>query len=328
MQFVSESLAKTLVSIGEAIEVVEDVFLSLHRGEAEVFPVVLGHGSDPATSFSMKSGLVSSQRLVGLKVGTYWPANHGRGLASHGSTTFFLDDETGLPKAVVSASHLTALRTAAADGVAIRRLSRPDAEALGLVGAGHQAWFDLLAALQVRPIREVFIWSRNADNAERFAERARAELGLAARSMDLKAVVERADIIVTVTASREPLVRREWVRLGAHISAMGADARGKQELDPELVASARLFADVRDQAVTIGEFEAAFEAKLILPSDITPLGAVLDAAAPGRTHAREITIFDSSGMALQDLAIGAFVLGRAEHADLASLEPARQPTLS
>jgi ornithine cyclodeaminase len=314
MKFVSEATARSLVTIRDAIGVVEEMFLALHRQQAEVFPVVLGHGSDPGSRFSMKSGLIRDQGLVGLKVGTYWPGNRTRGLESHGSTTFFLDDATGAPRALVSASHLTALRTAAADGVAIKHLARPGAVTLGVVGAGHQAWFDVLAAMEVRPIERLLVWSRTAANAERFAQRARDELGLDARAGDLQAVVEAADVLLTVTAASEPLVRRAWVRPGVHISAMGADARGKHELDPQLVGDAALFADVVEQALSIGEYEAAFDAGLIQEASVTPLGAVVAGVRPGRTSPEAITIFDSSGIALQDLAIGAFALAAAERA--------------
>lgn len=309
MKVITEAQARELITLEQAIDLMQAVFLALHRGEAEVFPVVLGHGSDASTRFSMKAGLIRSTGAVGLKVGTYWPGNRARGLESHGSTTLLLDDETGAPRAVVGASHLTALRTAAADGVAVRALARPEASTLGLVGAGHQAWFDMLAVIAVRPIDTIRVWSRTVAAAEDFAERARRETGLDVRAADLRAVVEAADVLVTATAASQALVRREWVRPGTHLSAMGADARGKQELDPAILPSARLWADDVEQSLTIGEFEAAYERGLIGRDAVTPIGAVLDQAVPGRQTPEDITVFDSSGLALQDLAIAAHVLG-------------------
>ncbi|WP_372782926.1 ornithine cyclodeaminase family protein [Phenylobacterium sp.] len=320
MKFISESDAARLVTIDQAIDLMEVLFLSLEGDDVVLFPVVMGANSDGLGRFGVKSGLIRSRRLLGLKVGSYFPQNPARGLPSHGSTTLLLDDATGLPTALVSSAWLTALRTAAADGVAVRRLSNPDAEVVAIVGAGHQAWFDLLAVRAVRTVREVRVWAREPAKAERFACRARDELGLAAWAADLPAALRGAQIVVCGTAAREPLVRREWIDPGAHISAMGADGPGKQELDIELVATARLFADVVAQSVAIGEFEAAARAGRIEASIITPLGEALRDPTHGRHTPDEITIFDSSGIAVQDLAIADFALraAGASARDLAS----------
>ncbi len=310
MLFVSEDVAKRVVSIPDAIETIEAMFREYGRGEATVFPVVLGHGPDPVTRFSMKSGLLQTRRVVGLKVGSYWPGNRAQGKEAHASTTLLLDPETGYAQALVAASHLTALRTAGADAVAVRQLARQNSSTLAIIGAGHQAWFELLAIRQVRPIEKVLIANRSREAAEAFAKRVREELGLDAVAVAAKEAVQGADIIATVTAACEPLFEAAWVRPGTHVSAMGADGEGKQELDPQLVAKASLFADVVQQSITVGEYEAAFKAGLIETDRITPLGAVLN-GSPGRTAEEQITIFDSSGMALQDLAICSLALDKA-----------------
>jgi len=307
MQVIPEETARERVSLERAIDAVEAVFVALERGEAALFPVVMGANSDGAGRFGVKSGRIASKALLGMKIGTYWPGNVAKGLESHGSTTFLLDDATGFPRAVVGASHLTALRTAAADAVAIRRLAKADAAVLAVVGAGHQAWYDLKAACLVRPIREVRVWSRTAPQAERFAARACRELGLDCRALPLADAVGGADIVICATAAGEPLVQPQWVKPGAHVSAMGADSVGKQELSPQLVATARRFADVVAQSISIGEFQSAVRAGLIEAADISTLGsALLD--PDFRRRDDEITIFDSSGMALQDLAMAELAL--------------------
>lgn len=315
MQFVSEEVAARVVSMAEAIEAVEVMFREYGRDMAEVFPVAQGHGPDAGTSFSIKSGLIRASRAVGLKVGTYWPDNRARGLAAHASTTLLLDPDTGYPKALVAASYLTSLRTAASDAVAVRHLSREGSRTLALFGAGHQAWFELLAVREVRPVETVLVANRSPQAAESFARRIRAELGLEARAASAREALEAADIVVTVTAARESLFESAWVRPGTHVSAMGADAPGKQELDTALVARASLFADVVRQSVTIGEYEAAHKAGLADAGRITPIGAVLN-GAPGRTSAEQITVYDSSGMALQDLAVCSLALAKAAEAGL------------
>jgi alanine dehydrogenase len=311
MLIVTERVAERLVTMDEAIDVVEDAFARLYRGEAEVFPVVAGRGDRADTFFGVKSGVIDPAALVGFKIGTYWPANRLLSLAAHASTTFLLDSETGRLRALLASSYLTCVRTAAADGVGIRHLSRPESTTVGMVGAGHQAWFELKAACEVRPIKRVLVWNRTPIAGETFARRVREELHIEASTANLRSAVEEADIVITSTASREPLVSREWVRPGTHISAMGSDAVGKGELSPALIRLGRLFCDVVDQSITLGDFESAFLAGLIDRNGIVPLGAVITGDNPGRTSEADITIFDSSGTALQDLAIGGLVLSKA-----------------
>ena len=315
MQFVNEDVASKVVCMADAIAAIEAMFRDYGRDMAEVFPVAQGHGPDAGTSFSIKSGLIRTSRVVGLKVGSYWPENRTRGLTAHASTTLLLDPETGYPKALVAASHLTSLRTAASDAVAVRQLARVDSRILALVGAGHQAWFELLAVREVRPIETVLVANRSPQAAENFARRIREELGLHAEATAMREAVAKADIIVTVTAARAALFEAGWVRPGTHVSAMGADGPGKQELDPALVAASSLFADVVRQSVTIGEYEAAHKAGLIDADRITPIGAVLN-GAPGRTSPEQVTVYDSSGMALQDLAICSLALAKASEGGL------------
>ncbi|WP_445990241.1 ornithine cyclodeaminase family protein [Chromobacterium haemolyticum] len=319
MFFVSEAIAARVVGILDAIEVVEDVFRQLFRGEARAYPAVMAKGPSMAELFGVKCGALDNGAIYGAKLGSYWPGNRYSGLPAHASSTLLLDAETGFPKALIAATYLTSLRTAAANGAAIRHLAREDSHSVGLVGAGHQAWFELQAAIAVRPVDCVRIWNRNMPEAERLAERVRHELGIQdAAASDLESTVKAADIVITVTAARQPLVSREWVQPGTHISAMGSDAPGKQELDASLVASARLFTDLLEQSVSLGEFEAAIKEGLIRQEDIVTLGAVIDGSAKGRAGRDDITIFDSSGIGLQDLAIGALALKRALELKLVS----------
>lgn len=323
MYLVNEATAAELVDMVEAIDVIEMAFVQLHRGDAEIFPVVMGHGRTSGSLFSVKSGAIHPTLVAGVKIGSYWPDNPRSGIPAHASTTLLLDPDTGLPKALIAASYLTALRTAASNGVAIRQLSRPDSRSLGLVGAGHQAWFELKAACAVRPIDRLRVWSRTEAGAERLAARARRELGIEdSRYSPLDQTVSTADIIITVTAARSPLVEQPWVRPDAHISAMGSDAVGKQELAPDLIAASRLFADSVEQSITLGDYETPFAQGLIQRTDVRSIGSVIDGACPGRQTAQDITLYDSSGLALQDLAIGAYVLDKAMHRGLAEHMPA------
>lgn len=310
MLYVSEETAISVVTMADAIKAIEEVFCDIGRGEAKVFPMVMGHGLMQGTSFSMKSGLLTNRGVVGLKVGSYWPDNRKQGQKAHASTTLLLDPDTGYARALVGASHMTALRTAAADAVAVRHLSRHDSSTLAIFGAGHQAWYELLAICEVRKIEKVFIINRSKETAEAFARRIREDLSIEAAAAEAPEALQQADIIVTVTAAHEALFPAGLVRAGAHISAMGADGEGKQELDPALLAKAELFADVVQQSITVGEYEKAFKTGMIDKERITPLGAVLNGQT-GRASDQQITVFDSSGMALQDIAICALALEKA-----------------
>ena len=313
MILVSEQTARTLVSIDDAIAAVEACFVALETGDGTVFPVVSEHGTSPRSSMVLKSGCLRTgdDVMLGVKLGTYWPDNVAAGLESHGSTVLLIDDATGMPRALVGASHLTALRTAAADAVAVKYLAAPDAETLGIVGAGHQARFELQAVARVRSIARVRIWARDAERAAAFAAEARVAGFADVAAASLEETVSTSRIVVAVTSAHEPLVQREWVAAGTHVSSMGSDIVGKQELDPQLVASSTLFADVVAQALTIGEFQHAAAAGSIDASRVRAIGEVAAGRAPGRTRSDEITVFDSSGVAAQDLAIAHVALRNA-----------------
>ena len=207
---------------------------------------------------------------------------------------------------------LNAWRTAAADALAVQHLARADARVLTLIGAGHQALHDVLAIAEVRALERIHVCSRSTASAEALAATLR-ERGFPAEASDLEAAVRAADIVATVTPARAPLFPADWLRPGAHVSAMGADARGKQELDPTLLSCARLFADLPVQSRRIGEFQNLPPPPASSPNTtptITALGAVIAGAAEGRRNADEITVFDSSGVAVQDLAIADAVASR------------------
>lgn len=280
-----------------------------------MFPPLVGHGATPSNRFGAKAGVDVPHRRPGIKIGSYWAGNPERGLPAHASTTLLLDDATGRPSALVSAGYLNALRTAAADAVAVRRLARQDASIVALIGAGNQAAYELSAIRRVRDISRVRIWSRSPEKAQALASRL-AEDGLDVSAARLEDAVRQADIIVTATASREALVERSWVRPGTHISAMGADGRGKQELEIELVAAARCFADLPSQSVQIGELQHAALAGRLDAAAVVALGDVITGASPGRQGEDEITLFDSSGIAIQDIGIAALAIERARAAGL------------
>lgn len=311
MLIISESLAQELVSIEDAIEAVAATFIAMAQGKARNYPVVrevVGHAD---AVYGVKAGGDISAPFLGLKAGGYWPHNLPRGLTNHQSSTLMFDPETGRASGLVSANYLTGVRTGAASALATRALSRADATVLGIIGTGGQSVHQLRATARVRGLTRVHAWDPMPENVARFAA-AVAALGLDyVAETSPQAVAEAAEIIITVTPSQKPILLKDWVRPGTHISAMGADTKGKQELDPGLVAAARLFVDEAAQAISIGECQHAFAQGMIGAADLTALGAVLDGRAEGRRSAGEITLFDGTGVALQDLVVADLAMRRA-----------------
>ncbi len=294
-----------------AFDAIRAALIAAADGSGAVNPVVIGRGLNDGETFSMKSGLLRGLPAVGLKVGGYWPGNDAHGLPRHQSAILLLDPASGRLMAVVEGGALNGLRTAAADAVAASVLARPDAATLAIFGAGKQALHEVRAICDVRPIRRVFVTSRNAASADAMSVTLRGELppDIQVVSSDAEHAARNADILVTATPARAPLFDAAWIKPGTHVASMGSDQAGKQELPPALFPRARLFCDLPEQAVAIGEMQHA-RALVEAGQPLTAIGDVLRGAAAGRTSDDEITIFDSSGIALQDLAIAAAVLDR------------------
>ena len=313
MLIVPEALIAQLVSPEDAFAAVEATFAAMARGEAYNFPVVreaLGEGRQ----YGFKSGLDRSGQMLGVKAGGYFPGNAAKGITNHQSTVFLFDPDTGRPTAMVGGGLLTALRTAAASAISIDRLARKDAKVLGMVGAGHQAGFQLRAAARVRSFEKVIAWNLHSDMLPKLGEIA-AELGLPFEAVPLERMVE-ADVIITITSSPVASLLSAHVADGTHLACMGTDTKGKQEVEPAILGRASVFADEVAQSVTIGEAQHAVAEGLVDASAITPLGDVLIGQHPGRRSAAEITLFDGTGVGLQDLAVAAVAVQRARERGL------------
>lgn len=302
MLIVSEETCKAVVGRADAFTAVESVFAAMAREDAYNFPVIreaIGHAD---ALYGFKSGFDRAGLTLGLKSGGYWPGNMDKGLTNHQSTVFLFDPDTGQLQALVGGNYLTALRTAAASSVSIRHLARKDARVLGMVGAGHQAAFQLRAAAEQRDFEKVVAWNFHPDMLPRLAAVAE-EIGLPFEAVEREKLGAEADVIISITSAHEPLMMKDWVKPGTHIACMGTDTRGKQELDPALVAAAAVFTDEIAQSISIGETQHAVAAGLLDAAAITPIGDVINGEHPGRRSDDEITLFDGTGVGLQDLAV-------------------------
>lgn len=310
MIIVPEHAIAGLVSASDCLEAVEQVFAAMARRSARNFPVIreaLGHAD---ALYGFKSGFDRESLALGLKSGGFWPGNISRGLTNHQSTVFLFDADTGACRAVVGGNLLTALRTAAASAISIKHLARPDARVLGMIGAGHQSSFQLRAALAQRRFEKVVGWNLHQPDLARLNAVA-TELGVPFEAVDLDRLGAEADVIITITSSFDPILMAAQVRPGTHLACMGTDTAGKQEVEPALVAAATVFTDEIAQSITLGEAQHAAAQGLLAAAQITELGAVINGTHPGRTSAQEITLFDGTGVGLQDLAVASVAVDRA-----------------
>ncbi|AZO07913.1 ornithine cyclodeaminase family protein [Mesorhizobium sp. M3A.F.Ca.ET.080.04.2.1] len=299
-----------LVSPADCLIAVERVFASMANKSAYNFPVVreaIGHAE---ALYGFKSGFDREKLLLGLKSGGFWPNNVQHGLSNHQSTIFLFDADSGRCRAVVGGNLLTALRTAAASAISIKYLARPKSKVIGVIGAGHQSTFQLRAALDQRPFEKIVAWNIDPSMLVRLEEVAK-ERDLPFESVDLDRLGQEADVIITITSSFKPILKASQVRPGTHIACMGTDTKGKQEVEPEILARAIIFADEITQSATIGEAQHAVELGLITSAEITEIGAVIRGDHIGRTDAEEITLFDGTGVGLQDLAVASAAVEKA-----------------
>jgi ornithine cyclodeaminase len=301
MQYIPEEVSAGLASHEMAYDAVKAALIAASE-TATIFPVVLSHGSDPSNTYAVKSSAVAD--LAGLKVGSYWPGNEAQGQPRHNSIILLFDQSCGRIGAAVEAGKLNAYRTAAADAVAADVLARADAATLAIFGAGHQAEYEVRALARIRDLSRVMVVTRNSEKGAAFVG-ALLDEGIPAELAESEPACRAADIIVTATPAIAPLFETDWVQPGTHVASMGSDSTGKQELPPTLFDRARLFCDLPAQSRVIGEFQHATS-----ETTLTAVGDVLAGRAKGRHNAADITVFDSSGLSVQDLYVAQAVLER------------------
>ncbi len=307
MLIVPEREIADLMTREAAFDAVEKVFAAMAARDAYNFPVVreaIGHED---ALYGFKGGFDQAGLTLGLKAGGYWPNNlEKRGLINHQSTVFLFDPDTGKVKAMVGGNLLTALRTAAASSVSIKHLAREDAKVIGVIGAGHQATFQLRAALEQRQFEKVIGWNYHPEMLPNI-EKVATEAGLPFEAVELDGMGE-ADVIISITSAFAPSLMADHVAPGTHIACMGTDTKGKQEVESALLAKASVFTDEVAQSISIGEAQHAVAEGLIKESDVGEIGAVINGTNAGRTSADQITLFDGTGVGLQDLAVAAAVV--------------------
>lgn len=296
-----------------AIHVVRHACRALARGEALMPPKLylpLPHDSD----FRAMPALLRHPAACGVKWVNVHPHNPPRGLPSVMALIVMSDPPTGMPLAVMDGLLITKVRTAAAAAVAAEALARPESASVGLVGCGAQADAQIEALAELFRLRQVKVWGHAAGEAKRFCAVMRRRLPRMAWEpcATIRACVRAVDLLVTITPSRRPLVKRKWLAPGVHINAIGADGPGKQEFDAGTLRAATVVVDDRAQAIHGGELNVPVRRRQYDPAAIhATLGEVLIGRRRGRGSQTEITVFDSTGLAIHDIALGHEVLRRA-----------------
>jgi alanine dehydrogenase len=301
-----------LLTLDECIAAVEQAFALQAEGKA-LGPGVLGLHV-PDGGFHVKiAGLPLSRCYVAAKLNANFPGNPARGLPTIQGVVVLSDGETGQPLALMDSMEITALRTGAATAVAARYLARPDARVATIVGCGRQGRIQLAALARVRKLERVYAVDRDATISQQFAHQMSAELDVDVRPAAALAEVSRqSDLWVTCTPSQSPLLRREDVAPGAFVAAVGADNEHKQELDPGLLAAASVVVDSLEQCAVIGDLHHALRGGAMSLTDVhAELAEVVGGRKPGRRSPDDIVIFDSTGVAIEDVAAAAIVYEKA-----------------
>jgi len=294
-----------LLPMRECIDVMAETLKAVARGEAVQPLRSLMWLPDKSGLLGLMPAHLGSPACVGIKVVTVMPGNHGTEFDSHQGAVLLFEVEHGSLLAVIDASSITAIRTAAVSGAATALLACEDAGDLAMLGSGVQARTNLEAMRTVRKLRRVRVWSRREESARVFADREGKRQGIAIEAVgSAREAVEGADLVCTTTSAREPVLLGDWLRPGVHINAVGACFPNARELDSAAVAKSRLFVDRRESTLKeSGDFlipkaEGRFGDEHI----VGEVGDVLLDRIPGRRSRAEITLFKSLGIAVEDLA--------------------------
>jgi alanine dehydrogenase len=308
----SEADVANVVSMSDGVRVVEQALHHQTLGGGVAMPRISADVPGNGGAFRIMPAIMPEIAFFGLKTLTGYP---GRRLP--GETYFALmlfSCDSGALRAIVAGNRLTGIRTGAATGVAAKYLSRPNSRTLGVIGAGVQARFQVAALIEVRPVNEIRIFDVESAKAEAFAREIELEFQVRARAVrQVREAVTECDLIVTATAAKAPVFDGHWLDEGTHVSGMGSNTPSKRELDATAFARSTIVVDFKDQALQeAGDLQDALRTGAIPAEAVgVELGDIIAGKKPGRQHEREITLFKSVGMAVEDIATAVFAYERA-----------------
>jgi alanine dehydrogenase len=301
----SRAEVEGLITMRETIDAVEGAFRARGLGKVQMPPKSYVYFDRYGGDFRIMPAYLEEQDAAGVKIVNVHPGNPKKhGLPTVMAIIVLLEPETGAPIAIMDGTWITNIRTGAGAAVAAKYFARKDSRTVAMLGAGAQARTQLIGLNEVLDIRGVRVNDVIPEKARGYADEMSKKLGLDVKPVDdTGEAVKGADVIVTVTPVRKPILMNEWVSDGMHINAIGADAPGKQELDPQILRRAKIIVDDLEQALHAGEVNVPLSKGLITRDDIrAELGEVITGKKPGRTSREDITVFDSTGLAVQDIA--------------------------
>ena len=304
---IKRSQIEKAFSMGDYVSVIEKAFRLYGEGGLQMPPKV--YLSFDKGDLRCMPAYIPSMNIAGIKNVNVHPCNEG--MPTVMATIALVDPETGFPLAIMDGTYITNMRTGAAGGVAVKYLSREDSRVAAFIGTGAQARTQLEALLITRPgISRVKVYDTNEDSMKDFAQNARHDVDVECAA-SVEDAIREADIVTTTTPVRTPVVKTEFIREGMHINAIGADAPGKQELDPEILRRARIVIDNWEQASHSGEINLALSKGIITREDIHgDIGEIVTGEKPGRESSEQITVFDSTGLAIQDISAAGEIFRR------------------
>ncbi len=328
IKVLNQEVLKETLEMKDVILAVEKAYILKAQNRTELFPMVFHEFNPGVADMDIKSGHLKDESIFGLKLVSWFGENKEKNLPLLFGTTLIFDDKTGMPLALLNADYITGMRTGAAGAIGAKYLAKKNSKSLLMVGTGHVAQFEILATLIAVPsIEKVRVY--NPRSEERTATYASKIKNILKNSFnfesdvefeavrDIKDAVSNSDIIITATPSREPMILKDWVKPGTHFSCVGSDMEGKQEIDENIFLDAKVVVDDITQAVNVGETETAIKKNIIKESDLLgEMGEIILGNIKGRTSDNDITIFDSTGIALQDLITSKLALDLAEKKNL------------
>jgi ornithine cyclodeaminase len=310
---------RELLPMTECIELMADALAALARGEVfQPLRTIIRPPEARGLLGLMPAFRAGEQGAFGMKAICVFPENPARGKDAHQGAVILFSRETGEMLALMNASEITAIRTAAISAVATRLLAREDAQQLALIGAGVQARTHLTALSTVRAIKHARIACRNIEHGEALAREMQPQLSFPIEPVRTnEEAVRNADLIVTATSSLEPVINKDWISPGAHINAIGTHSPNSREIDGATMAAARIFTDRRESALNeAGDYLLAAKEGLVTPESILgEIGELLIGTKPGRTSATEITLFKSLGLAIEDVTTADYLYNKARAED-------------
>ena len=297
----SQPQIQELLTMNVALEKVEFAFKLEASGKTIMPPKIYLNIPESQGDFRAMPAYID--QCAGLKWVSVYPNNQNRNLPTVIATIMLCDPDTGYPLAIMDGTYITEIRTGAVGGLAVKYLARKDASIIGIIGAGKQAKTQLLAINEVLPkIGEVKIFDLYRDASLRYAEEMGRRLNIHVHAVETIDAAVDADIVVMTTPSKEPIVKKHHIRPGTHINAIGADAKGKQELETDLTVSSKVIVDDIEQASHSGEINVPLSQGSMRVSEIYgTLGEIISNTKKGRENNEEITIFDSTGLAIHDI---------------------------